>query len=102
MTPNEAINVLDEVKTIDDSMFQYSTAYMKALDMAIDALKKQVPMKPEWKPELTQKHMNIGVKAPFCHICGADLLDDINDCHEFCPRCGQKILWESDDDTRDN
>lgn len=39
MTREEAVAVLEEVKTNDDSMFAYSEPYMIALDMAIDALK---------------------------------------------------------------
>lgn len=35
----EAIAILEEVRVIDDSMFQFNSAYLKALDMAIEALK---------------------------------------------------------------
>lgn len=41
MTKHEAIEVLEEVKILDDSMFAYSQAYNDALDMAIEALKAQ-------------------------------------------------------------
>ena len=41
MTKREAIEILEEVKTLDDSMFAYSQAYNDALDMAIEALKAQ-------------------------------------------------------------
>jgi hypothetical protein len=43
MTKHEAIEILEEVKTIDDKMFAYSQAYNDALDMAIEALKAQEP-----------------------------------------------------------
>ena len=43
MTKREAIEILEEVKTLDDSMFTYSQAYNDALDMAIEALKPQEP-----------------------------------------------------------
>ena len=43
MTKHEAVEILEEVKTLDDSMFTYSQAYNDALDMAIDALKAQEP-----------------------------------------------------------
>lgn len=39
MTQEEAIEILKEVKTIDDSMYQFNSKYMEALDMAIEALK---------------------------------------------------------------
>ena len=41
MTKHEAIEVLEEVKMLDDSMFAYSQAYNDALDVAIEALKAQ-------------------------------------------------------------
>ena len=40
MTPEEAIEILEEVKELDDTMYAYNTAYMNALDMAIEALKE--------------------------------------------------------------
>lgn len=40
MTEGEAIEILEEVKLLDDSMYQYNQSYMDALDMAIEALKK--------------------------------------------------------------
>ena len=43
MTRKEAVEILEEVKTLDDSMFAYSQAYNDALDMAIEALKAQEP-----------------------------------------------------------
>lgn len=39
MTQEEAIEILKEVKTIDDSMYQFNSKYMEALDMAIKVLK---------------------------------------------------------------
>ena len=65
----------------------------EAIKMAVDALKKQIPMKPDEHLEQVQKHMNLGVKAPFCPKCGSDLLDEKNDCYDFCPYCGQAIDW---------
>ena len=41
MTREEAINILEEVKELDDSIYQYNTKYLKALDVAIKALEQQ-------------------------------------------------------------
>ncbi len=65
----------------------------EAYNMAISALEKQAGKKPDYQYEVIKKHMN-KAKAPFCSVCGADLLDDANDCYEYCPECGQKIDWE--------
>lgn len=91
MTPNEAINLLDELKTIYDSMFQYSTFYMKALDMAIDALKKQVPTKPVGEH---YAHM----RCPSCnHRIRSGMGSSSRRRDNWCNYCGQKILWRGDD-----
>jgi hypothetical protein len=49
MTRKDAIEILEEVKTIDDSMFAYSQAYNDALDMAIEVLKAQEPRVETWE-----------------------------------------------------
>lgn len=41
MTRQEAIDILDEIETIDDSMVAYNKAYAEALNMAISALQAQ-------------------------------------------------------------
>jgi len=38
MNKAEAIVILEEVKMFDDSMYQYNSKYMDALNMAIEAL----------------------------------------------------------------
>lgn len=38
MDKQKAIDILSEVKELDDSMYQYNPAYMEALDMGIAAL----------------------------------------------------------------
>ena len=43
MTKHEAVEILEEIKTLDDSIFAYSQAYNDALEMAIEALKAQEP-----------------------------------------------------------
>ncbi len=40
MTTEEAIEILEEVKELDDTMYAYNPVYMNALDMAIEALKE--------------------------------------------------------------
>lgn len=41
MTKEEAINILEEVSLIDDSMYQYNQWYCMALNMAIESLKTE-------------------------------------------------------------
>lgn len=41
MTKEEAKKILEEAKTIDDSIYQYNTKYLEAVDMAIKALEQE-------------------------------------------------------------
>ena len=41
MTREEAKEILEEVKVLDDSMYQYNPAYLEALEMAIEALRAE-------------------------------------------------------------
>lgn len=40
MTPEEAIEILEEVKELDDTLYSYNAAYMEALEVALFALKE--------------------------------------------------------------
>jgi len=50
--------------------------------MAIEALKIQVPMKP----------IKNQVDMIICPIC----LQEVDD-EDYCPECGQKLLWEDEE-----
>ena len=41
MTKQEAIEILEEVKELDDSIYSYDSNYMKALEVAIKVLKEK-------------------------------------------------------------
>lgn len=93
MTEQQAKEIIEEVKVMDDNLTQYIHGFDGALEMSMSALEKQIAKKPKWNYEKVQKHMNKGVKAPYCPICGCDLLDDANDCYNYCTNCGQKLDW---------
>ena len=79
MNTNEAIQKIKRVK----GLYAYESDY-EALDMAIDALEKQVPMKP------LQQEMDIDGRAITpCGFCGEELPH--NSLYDFCPYCGQAI-----------
>lgn len=72
MTREEAKMILEEVKIMDDSMYQYNTKYLEALDMAIKALEQE---------PTTHGYMLV------CPNCGLDVHSDF----KTCPRCGAKM-----------
>lgn len=58
MTNRDAINLLEEVKILDDTMYAYNSSYLEALDMALTALEAEetwyatheYPQKSQWIP----------------------------------------------------
>lgn len=87
-----------------------------ALCVAVDALKKQVPMKPEvgiikkdlWKDdeddpimlEITKKlfpERYIGCKYYFCPDCGCSVENrGLKD--DYCSHCGQRVDWSEEEE----
>lgn len=71
MTREEAIKILEEVKELDDSMYQFNPAYMEALNMAIQAL--------EQEPVLDKIRVDIQ-KLRNCSCTNSDgIIDDVED-----------------------
>lgn len=89
MTKHKAIEILEEVKTLDDSMFAYSQAYNDALEMAIEALKTQEPVEPKMMYFVDEGLTWEKYEVPTCGVCGALLGDAL-----FCPMCGRAVKWE--------
>lgn len=82
MTAAEAIKQLTNVV-----IYYQGKCTREALDMAIEALEKQMPKKP------LHEHKNY-----YCPVCREDgwmLWDDAipNDTDSFCGKCGQAIDW---------
>ena len=76
MTIDEAIkDIKDNIKPVVGGI---------SLDMAIDALEKQIPMKP--------MHPQMGIdgrKIVPCGYCEEELPENM--LYDYCPYCGQKI-----------
>lgn len=76
MTPEEAIEILEEVKELDDTLYAYSYAYMEALEVALSSLKKIQNYRKLGTPEelarakkyidLAKKHGTIGEMINSC------------------------------------
>lgn len=91
MTKHEAVEILEEIKTLDDSMFAYSQAYNDALEMAIEALKAQEPVKPVVDID-TWKCGNCGHTLEHQQLLGDNVL--LHEQYNYCPECGRAVKWE--------
>ena len=94
MTESEAIKELHEIRPIGGIIPQKRA---EALDMAIQALEKQIPKKPIMK----QYFEDLEDEYLCCPTCGEILTDRIpadNKTFYFhCMNCGQKFDWSDEE-----
>ena len=107
MKPEKAIEILEEVKELDDTMYAYNPAYMNAMDMAIEALKEiqqyreigtveecreAVEKQKAKKPKEILRHRG-GFEMHHCPNCDTHYQTDnrytIKD--NYCPVCGKLL-----------
>lgn len=64
--------------------------FLTAKDMAIEALQKHIPKEPIWEGDgYADGEMVYDTwRCPEC-----DLPYEQDQIHNYCPNCGQKILW---------
>lgn len=115
MTKQEAIEILEEVKELDDTMYAYNPVYMNALDMAIEALKevqlyREIGTVEECREAVEKQtaeiikyetdavfnngfgYYRIG-KCPICNSCY-----NSNDEIKYCSKCGKKLDWSKENE----
>ena len=78
MEIKEAVNVMKKYTNKP-----ISKTVIEAHNMAIAALEKQIP-----------KKVDEDDCCPLCHTYGKD---DNGVAGDYCPNCGQKLLWENED-----
>ena len=83
MTADEAIKQFEERLQIPDYKTQI-TEYYEAMELAIEALEKQIPKKPKEHCDNKELH--------YCPCCGFCFGGTVG--WERCYRCGQKLDWE--------
>ncbi|MBM6685456.1 hypothetical protein H9X90_05500 [Faecalicatena contorta] len=83
MAPEEAIEILEEVKELDDTLYAYSVAYMDALVAAISALKEI----QRYREIGTVEECREAVEKQTQKKCAIDSCPDHT--HYKCPSCGQ-------------
>ena len=83
MTKQEAIEILEEVKELDDTLYAYSPAYMEALEVAISTLKEG----QQYHKIGTVEECREAVAKQTQKKCAIDSCPDHT--HYKCPSCGQ-------------
>lgn len=127
MKPEEAINIFQE--RIDLIKQDYPDVkdlveYLEALEVAIKALKKQIPKKVLYEDVGYNCHRDENLYACICPSCGLHIIEfSDNDAdlgcdsdgpedmfhssmvhhayigmNNYCNRCGQKLDWSEEDD----
>lgn len=101
MTNEEAIKELKEDRALYESDIVEAGdgtpkgQLMLALDMAIEALEKQVPKKPTFEGKGFDGNGNITYETRICPCCGEEYAVDYYYYYDYkyCPWCGQMIDW---------
>ena len=89
MTQHEAIEILAQI--YDNGKIPLNAD--PAFKMAIKAIKKQIPMKPDYIADGYADGLLCYDYAK-CPICGHDFEYGINDWEaEYCSDCGQRLDW---------
>ena len=87
MTYEEAIENLQYIISNDCTETQHD--FVEEIEMAIEALEKQIPKKPVLENRYSG-HYN-------CPICNEDCTYDTVFKYPYCPFCGQAIDWSDDE-----
>ena len=90
MTNEQAITVLNMIEAHGDLA-------IKAKELAIEALRKQIPQKADTKHQ-TWYGIITRLETFVCPNCKGSLYDEKrNVYHNYCPDCGQAIDWSDDE-----
>lgn len=89
MTKIETVQILERMVYPEPWEPELSDKAKEALEIAIEATEKQIPMKPGIKELIDEKLGGHPVYVIPCGNCGSS----IKITHLFCPWCGQAIDW---------
>lgn len=89
MTENEAIKELHDIRPRGGIIPQKRA---EALDVAIQALEKQIAKKPTYEGDGYAPDGTFVFDTWVCPRCGRSYELDYDDC-DFCPNCGQNLDW---------
>lgn len=90
MKPEEAIKMLERIQDPEPYEPQINVAAYEAIDMAIDALKKQIPMKPIGEHYAHMRCPSCNHRIPSGQGSSSRRRDN------WCNYCGQAINWSGE------
>ena len=97
MTVQEAIEILKKpieyakISNVDDEEeITYSRDFVKAIEIAIECMEKQIPKSPTLEGDGYCPEGNLVYDTWICPNCDKDYEIDYDD-YDYCPNCGQKI-----------
>ena len=91
MTASEAIKML-QIQKPAYGCKEYQKPLMYAYEMAIQALKKQIPKKPTYEGDGYAPDGTLVYDTWICPCCGSSYELDYDD-YDYCPNCGQNLDW---------
>lgn len=88
MKESEALEWIKELKGSEEILeFYYAESFIKACDMAVQALEKQIPKKPIKSKKQVVRYVN----TYCCPICNLKFTG--TGIAKWCYHCGQKLDW---------
>lgn len=94
MTESEAIEAIQFDLKIGGEI--HSKVLRDAVDVAIQALEKQIAKKPTYDGDGYAPDGTFVWDEWICPCCGTRYEVDYDE-HDFCPNCGQKIDWSDEE-----
>lgn len=100
MTVEEAIRMIERIKDRINWEVVDSQKKMDALNMAIKSLEKETPRMVHYEADgyADGEWVYDMAECPGCGNRMTEDNDDIWDVATYCPECGQRIIWEAEDE----
>lgn len=95
MTPQKVSDIL--IRIIDEDWHVYTDDAINALEYAAKVVEKEIPEKPY---VLFTENGDQTQVFDVCPNCGSPDID--KECGDYCPKCGQKLVWEEKDGGNDS
>lgn len=90
-------NAVEMLKNESALTFYRYPALNEAVKLAIAALKKQIPQRPDFEGDGYDENGIIILDTWFCPCC-EEMYETDYDVHKHCPNCGQAIDWSDYND----